>query len=170
MVSTKDQEKQALDKIRKIVDGLGENSYVKTAFEGCFEIAEENIHDDSACSMKQRAESAQVQAAYFEKCANHESELREKVEDDVSNLRNKISNMEKKLLNMDEILTVSDILAQRIRDLEAADKTSAERIVRYADEPSSEDFLSARRDNREVSKKLEKVRDLAEKFDRLKGE
>lgn len=58
-MTTKDQERKALEKIRKIVEELGENSYIGTAFEGCFEIAEENIENDFACSMKQRAEIAE---------------------------------------------------------------------------------------------------------------
>ena len=55
-MTTKEQERQALEQIRKIVADLGENSYIGTAFDGCFEIAEENIENDFACSMKQRAE------------------------------------------------------------------------------------------------------------------
>lgn len=62
-MTTKEQERKALAQIRKIVDGLGENSYIGTAFEGCFEIAEQNIENDWACSMKDRAESAEKKAA-----------------------------------------------------------------------------------------------------------
>ena len=40
-MTTKDQERKALAQIRKIVEGLGEESYIGIAFEGCFEIAEE---------------------------------------------------------------------------------------------------------------------------------
>ena len=58
-MTTKDQERKSLEQIRKIVESLGEGSYIATAFEGCFEIAEENIENDFACSMKQRAESAE---------------------------------------------------------------------------------------------------------------
>lgn len=61
-MTTKDQERKALEQIRKIVAGLGEISYIGTAFEGCFEIAEENIENDFGCSMKQRAESAEKDA------------------------------------------------------------------------------------------------------------
>lgn len=58
-MTTKEQELKALTQIKKIVDGLGEDSYIGTAFDGCFEIAETNIDNDWACSMKQRAESAE---------------------------------------------------------------------------------------------------------------
>lgn len=53
-MTTKEQERKALEQIKKIVDSLGENSYVGTAFAGCFEIAEENIENDFACSMQER--------------------------------------------------------------------------------------------------------------------
>lgn len=69
-MTTKEQERKALEQIRKIVEGLGENSYIGTAFEGCFEIAENNIENDFACSMKQRKESAEFA----------EDQLREKLE------------------------------------------------------------------------------------------
>ena len=62
-MTTKDQERKALEKIRKIVEELGENSYIGTAFEGCFEIAEENIENDFACSMKQRLETSEKENA-----------------------------------------------------------------------------------------------------------
>lgn len=58
-MTTKDQERKALEQIRKIVESLGDDSYIGTAFEGCFEIAEENINNDFACSMKERAEAAE---------------------------------------------------------------------------------------------------------------
>lgn len=62
-MTTKEQERKALAQIRKIVDGLGENSYIGTAFEGCFEKAEQNIDDDAAYSWKGEAE-------YFQRAAN----------------------------------------------------------------------------------------------------
>lgn len=58
MISTKDQEREALKKIKEIVAGLGEDSYIAAAFEGCFELAEDNIGNDFARSMKQIADSA----------------------------------------------------------------------------------------------------------------
>lgn len=56
--ASKQQERDALDQIRAIVDTLGPDSYLATAFAGCFEDAEENIKNDFACSMKQRLENA----------------------------------------------------------------------------------------------------------------
>lgn len=47
-MTTKGQERTALAKIRKIVAELGENSYIGSAFDGAFLLAEQNIEDDAA--------------------------------------------------------------------------------------------------------------------------
>ena len=54
--ATKQQERDTLAVIRKMVEELGPQSYLATAFEGCFEDAEQNIEDDAAYSMKARLE------------------------------------------------------------------------------------------------------------------
>lgn len=66
-MTTKDQERQAIEKIRKIVEGLGENSYVGFAMEGVLELAEDNIREDTAYSMKENAEIAWERADKAEK-------------------------------------------------------------------------------------------------------
>lgn len=65
-IATKDQEREALAKIKKIVEGLGPQSYIGTAFEGCFEDAEENIDNDFGFSMKQRFQSEHEKADHNE--------------------------------------------------------------------------------------------------------
>lgn len=61
-MSTKEQERKALEQIRKIVDSLDAGSYIGFAFEGCFELAEENIENDFACSMKDQRDDARREA------------------------------------------------------------------------------------------------------------
>lgn len=51
-MATKEQERKALARIRKIVAELGEDSYIATAFDGAWEIAEENIENDFGNSTK----------------------------------------------------------------------------------------------------------------------
>ena len=58
MIATKDQERKALEEIRKIVDNLGENSYVGAAMEDVLELAEDNIENDFVQSMKESVETA----------------------------------------------------------------------------------------------------------------
>lgn len=57
-MSTKQQELEALKKIREIVAELGPDSYIATAFEGCFKDAKSNIENDFADSMKARWQDA----------------------------------------------------------------------------------------------------------------
>lgn len=58
-MTTKEQELKALDQIKKILSGLGENSYIGIAMEGMIEDAEENIKNDFGCSMKDRWQHAE---------------------------------------------------------------------------------------------------------------
>lgn len=64
-MTTKNDERNALTVIRRIVDRLGPDSYIGTAFEGCWEIASDNIENDFADSMKERCESAREDAAHY---------------------------------------------------------------------------------------------------------
>jgi hypothetical protein len=68
-MTTKQQEREALERIRKIVEALGEQSYIGTAFEGCFEIAEQNIEYDAAFSMKEERDIARGEAKSQEAAA-----------------------------------------------------------------------------------------------------
>ena len=62
MMATKVEERKALEQIRKIVAGLGEESYIGRAFEGCFEMAEENINCDFWNSPKECLQTARNNA------------------------------------------------------------------------------------------------------------
>lgn len=64
-MTTKKQEQEALDQIRKIVESLGEDSYVGTALQGCLEDAQSNIDNDMALSMMGRCEQWEKQAREF---------------------------------------------------------------------------------------------------------
>lgn len=64
--ATKQQERDALAKIRQIVETLGPDSYLATTFEGCFDLASENIENDWGCSMADRARRAEKRAADLE--------------------------------------------------------------------------------------------------------
>lgn len=64
--ATKQQERDTLEKIRKMVEQLGPDSYLATAFEGCFDLAAENIENDWACSMADRVRRAEKRAAELE--------------------------------------------------------------------------------------------------------
>lgn len=53
IITTKEDERNALTKIRKIVEDLGEGSYVATALKGAFDLAERNISYDAAYNVEE---------------------------------------------------------------------------------------------------------------------
>lgn len=65
-IATKQQERDTLEKIMKIVAQLGPGSYLAAAFDGCFELATENIDNDWACSMSDRVRRAECRVAELE--------------------------------------------------------------------------------------------------------
>lgn len=89
-MTTKEQERKALDKIRKIIEELGQDSYIATAFEGCIEDAENNIEDDAAYSMKSRWEHAEEK---LEDARQQAEEKRQEVEVYKKELQNSEANI-----------------------------------------------------------------------------
>lgn len=88
---TKAQERQALERIRKIVEDVGGAcSYIGMALEGCFEIAAENIENDFACSMKQRADKAQADAKYYQKSVDELSDRLKQAEKEIDSLKQQL--------------------------------------------------------------------------------
>lgn len=61
-MTTKEQERKALEQIRQIIAGLGNCSYIGMAMEGMIEDAEENIENDFALSTKDRYEGENKKA------------------------------------------------------------------------------------------------------------
>ena len=68
-MTTKAEERHALEEIRKILSRFEPDSYLNTAFDGCLMDAEDNINNDFMMSWKQRAASA----AEAEKLAKEEN-------------------------------------------------------------------------------------------------
>ena len=104
MAATKEQELKALEKIKKIVADLGEDSYIGMAFEGCFEIAKDNIENDFGCSMKQRAESSAAEAAKYK-------EMYESAVKDYEAEKRTVEELEQKVLTLEEAGAIKSLLA-----------------------------------------------------------
>lgn len=93
--ATKQQERDALEKIKELVELMGPNSYIATAFQGCFEIAEQNIEYDFADSLQERlamaekkAEALKAKADDADRFLAQFQEMREKWMDVSSQLTN----------------------------------------------------------------------------------
>lgn len=147
-MTTKEQERKALAQIRKIVEGLGEDSYIGMAFEGCFEIAEENIENDFGCSMKQRADKAQEDADYYKRAAETFSAEADK-------LREENEALKAKVLTTAEAGTIKAILSHAQMEAASLSDSSAQLIVAAAENPTSAEFRQAVQDNRAAKKRIE---------------
>lgn len=157
--ATKQQEREALEEIKAIVASLGETSYLATAFEGCFEDAENNIDDDAAYSMKDRWVSSEEKlAAANKKISNMELDNRdlrlalEKAKQEAADAQQALRD---KTLSPDDMEDVQALVQQDIFDLESNLKEAAQAIVQHADKPESEEFKQAVRDHRNLAGKLE---------------
>lgn len=109
-MTTKDQERKAVEKIRKIVEELGENSYVGFAMDGVLELAEDNIREDTAYSMKESAEIAWERATKAEK---ENKDLKKTVEKRVAT----ISKLNTKLCNTIAEAKANEIPEELVQEL-----------------------------------------------------
>lgn len=176
--ATKEQEREALAKIKAIIETLGPGSYLATAFEGTFEDAETNIDYDFGDSMKRRWESEQETSrklretiADLQKRVAEQGKALEKKELDERDLRLAISRVKEEesrtitalretMLTADELDDIRNRLNASEADAEAAAATFAEAIVKYADDPASADFITAVQEHRRCTRNAENTRRL----------
>lgn len=111
---TKEQERKALEQIEKIVSALGADSYIATAFDGCFEDARENIENDFAVSNRQRWQSAEHRASGLaEEVSKLQEQLKEMAER-MDGLRKQLSEKEMAVIQANE---ENDKLQRKIADM-----------------------------------------------------
>ena len=120
-MTTKEQERKALEQIRKIVEGLGEDSYIATAFEGCFEDAEINIRDDAAYSMKSRWDSVRA----------IRDELALKITDQADQIKRLQAANQNMLIHLDEKEKALNTKDYRIAELDASCKEISTQCTKY---------------------------------------
>lgn len=165
---TKEQELKALAQIRRIVDGLGEDSYIAAAFEGCFEIAEDNIGNDFACSMKQRAEKAEQDAAYFQNAANTFSSDCEKATEENRKLKEELEKTKKRVLNKGLYIDIYNIVSGQQSKADDDIMLAAQNIARFKE--GSETRQKAIDGMAELFKKKETLDKTMARLDELEPE
>lgn len=92
MIATKEQERNALKKIKEIVAGLGNDSYIATAFNGAFELAERNIEEDAAYSASYYIENLEEKNKRVYELNNDNKELKKEIDSLKNELRKEIQN------------------------------------------------------------------------------
>lgn len=170
MAATKEQERKALEKIRKIVEEIGgAESYIGMAFEGCFEIAEENIENDFACSMKQRAESSeQAMHTAHDKVAEMTIELKE-AQDTVSRLNEEVETLRERTISVNDLETFLALSLERKTSLDEEAANAASRIVENAGEPESVLFQNAVSDHRSAKRAADTYSAMAQRIIKALG-
>ena len=112
-MTTKEMERNALEKIRKIVDDLGEYSYIGAAMEGVWEVAMQNIDNDFACSMKDIIDARDK--------ANEELRGR------ITELNNKVFEAERQLKVANDALNKTVAVSEDLRaKVETAERAAAD--------------------------------------------
>ena len=175
--ATKDQEREALEKIKAILDTLGPDSYVGTTFEGCLEIAEENIENDFACSMKQRVEAVVIENTRLkEKVKELEKEVSTMALDN-RDLRLAIKKEKEEASATETALRERAVSDDDLTDCvqmarnaayewgEKMEQASAS-IVELADDPTSPEFAQAVKDHRNAKRSKEYYEALADRLEK----
>ena len=163
-IATKQQERDTLEAIRKMVAELGPQSYLATAFEGCFDDAEGNIENDFGDSMKRRWESAEKQITELEgklrTAELNERDLRAAIEKSKADASTTITALRGQVLSPDDIEDIRQLLSDRATAAdETAEKYAAE-IVEHADDPAGKEFQEAVRMHRTYTREAEYTRNL----------
>ena len=141
-MTTKKQEREALEQIKNIIESLGPDSYIAVALEGCLDIAAENIDNDFACSMKQRAETARAQVETL-KAENRElretiGEKEKKIDkqrDALSQLNGIIRQLEGKTLTRDLYKAIWTVAYDKADESKALMMNAASMMADHADTP-----------------------------------
>lgn len=173
--ATKDQELEALEKIKAIVESLGPDSYVGTAFEGCFEIAEDNIGNDFACSMKQRVEKLEKanqalldQVKYLkDKLAESRKDyegIRSFSREVVAEKDAEISRLKNMVLSDDDLTDCIQMAREAAYGYLLEMEKAAASVVELAEDPTSPEFVQAVKDHRNAKTSKEYAEGLADRL------
>lgn len=156
-MTTKEQERKALAQIKKIVDDLGENSYVGTALDGALSLAEENIDCDAAFSARYYQETLfeteKKLKATDEKVAELEKELAERK----VAYEQAYESVCQRLLNDYDIKVLKEVVTEKTSTLQQEVDNAAARIVEAANDPESAAFKNAVSDHRIAQQELNRL-------------
>lgn len=182
--ATKQQERNALAAIKKMVEELGPQSYLATAFEGCFEDAESNIENDFGDSMKARwlHADAQLNAAngtieeLKERLAESQKDyeaahaaahaIAEEKDAEIAALRERI-------IPADNLTDCKQIAENLVEELRQKVKAAEATILEYAEHPETTTFCDAVRGRKNLTKDIAYYEALVERLaaaERLAGQ
>lgn len=157
MIATKDQERKALNKIKDIIASLGENSYIATAFEGCIKVAEDNINNDFACSILQQYEIAEKRIKELQKINNI-------LINKVNTEKTKNEQLSKRVFDNNDLSVMEYTFVICFNQYTEKMEKAANNIILYADDPTSNEFISAVDKHRKYSSNIEELSNILHKI------
>lgn len=175
--ATKQQEQETLEAIRKMVEELGPQSYLATAFEGCFQDAESNIENDFGDSMQRRWESAVEKLSALQEEINRLKADLAATQTEAETLRGKFDFASQHIKKLERqrlpeqfrrdlwVMTTSEAEASRARMAEAADKMAV-----GADNPGCVLFKESVARYRTEKARAESMEQIADALDAMESE
>lgn len=172
--ATKRNERDTLEIIRQMVADLGPDSYLATAFEGCFEDAESNIENDFGDSMSRRWKYSESQ---LESAKEEVKSLKEQLEEskkdweaahaaahEISDQKDaEIAALQVQVLSPDDMEDIRQLLSDRATEADEKAKEAAAEIVEHADDPAGKEFQDAVKMHRNYTREAEYTRNLLER-------
>ena len=142
-LATKQEERDTLAAIRKMVEELGPQSYLATAFEGCFEDAESNIENDFGDSMKARWLHADAQLNAANGTIKELETHKHSMQGTIDRLQQERDKAEARQVTESDLAHLIQLAEKDLAEAEQRRDKAAQDIVTYADDPASEEFRQA---------------------------
>lgn len=155
VTATKDQERETLEKIKAMVAELGPQSYLRTAFEGVFEDADQNIEFDAAFSMKERYESTEEKLQKMESEHGYFKQETLILRERLAAAQEQIKALERRQLSEELRQDLWMLVSDEAEASRARMAKSADMIVVCSDNPGCVGFVESVADYRKEKQRAE---------------
>ena len=141
--ATKEQERETLEKIKAMVAELGPQSYLKTAFEGVYEVAEMNIDEDAAYSFPGRVNILEEQLREMGSKYNAARSDVEVLRSQLDHAQEQADALKKQQLPVWLHSAVYGLASEELATSKARMEQAAETMAYYAEAPQDIAFAEA---------------------------
>ncbi len=141
--ATKEQERETLEKIKAMVAELGPQSYLKTVFEGVYEVAEMNIDEDAAYSFPGRVNILEEQLREMGSKYNAARSDVEVLRSQLDHAQEQADALKKQQLPVWLHSAVYGLASEELATSKARMEQAAETMAYYAEAPQDIAFAEA---------------------------
>ena len=141
--ATKEQERETMEKIKAMVAELGPQSYLKTAFEGVYEVAEMNIDEDAAYSFPGRVSLLEEQLKEMGSKYNAARSDVEVLRSQLDHAQEQADALKKQQLPVWLHSAVYGLASEELATSKARMEQAAETMAYYAEAPQDIAFAEA---------------------------